>query len=174
MRRICTLFLSVCLTFCTICTLFSAQATDLNTDGASGEAKISVSVTAASKPEFSVSIPSAIRLPDLQRTANSVPARAEFEVRVEDIQYLNGKTVTVTLSASGGEFCLYAGAEKLPLQVYLGNADDQIDDVLKNSGDVFAAFTQDGGVVGYVEVDQQNIRADGSYSGSFIFTVKSD
>ena len=121
-----------------------------------------------------MSIPSAIQLPDLQRTANSVPARAEFEVSVEDIQYLNGKTVTVTLSANGGAFCLYAGDKSLPFKVYLGDADDQVADILKNSGDVFASFTADGSVVGYVEVDQKDIRADGAYSGSFIFTVKSN
>lgn len=171
MKKICTLFLSLCLTFCMTCTLFSAQATDLDAETASGNTQISVSVTAASRPEFSVSIPSAIRLPDLQRTANSVPKRTEFEVGVEDIQYLNGKTVTVTLSAVGGEFYLYAGENRIPFEVYLGDADDH---TLKNSGDVFATFTQDGTVVGYVEVDQQDIRADGSYSGSFVFTVTSN
>ena len=174
MKKRCTFFLSLCLTFCTSCALFSAQATDLNAETSSGNTQISVSVTAASRPEFSVSIPSAIQLPDLQRTANSVPARAEFEVSVEDIQYLNGKTVTVTLSSGSGDFYLYAGENRLPFALYLGDADDQIADISKNSGDVFVAFTQDGTAVGYVEVDQQDIRTDGSYSGSFVFTVTSD
>ena len=127
MKKIGTFVLSVCMIFCTVCTLFSVQATDLNANSATGNTQISVSVTAASRPEFSVSIPSAIQLPDLQRTANSVPARAEFEVGVEDIQYLNGKTVTVTLSANGGAFYLYAGDHTLPFKVYLGDADDQVE-----------------------------------------------
>lgn len=168
------ILLSLCLTFCATCSLLSAQATETNVESETGNTLISVSVTAASQPEFSVSIPSGIDLGDLQRTANSVFKTQEFTVGVEDIQYLNGKTVTVTLSASGGEFCLYNGAQKLPFKVYLGDADDQTADVLKNSGDTFATFTEDGSVVGYVQVDQERIRADGSYSGSLIFTVRSN
>ncbi len=168
------IFLSVCLLFCTVGSLFSAQATELSTTAPEGNMVISVRVTAASKPEFSVSIPSGIQLGDLQRTANSVPKRQEFEVSVQDIQYLNGKTVTVTLSADSGEFYLYAEEHKLPFKVYLGDADDQVADTVKNGGDVFAAFTADGSAVGYVEVDQKDIRKDGTYRGSFIFTVTSD
>lgn len=174
MKRISTFLLSVCLTFSVLSTFFSVQATDLNAETASGNTQISVSVTAASRPEFSVSIPSSIQLPDLQRTANSVPARAEFVVAVEDIQYLNGKTVTVTLSTGSGDFYLYAGENRLPFKIYLGDKDDQAADTLKSNGDVFAGFTQDGSAVGYVEVDQKDIRADGAYSGAFVFTVTSD
>lgn len=166
--------LSVCLLFCTVGSLFSAHATELSTTASDGNMEISVSVTAASRPEFTVSIPSGIQLGDLQRTANSVPKRQEFEVSVQDIQFLNGKTVTVTLSADSGEFCLYADGNKLPFKVYLGDADDQVADTQKNGGDVFATFTADGSAVGYVQVDQKDIRKDGTYQGAFIFTITSD
>ena len=173
-KKMSLMCLSLCLIFCATCSLLSVRATDLNTDSATGNTQISVSVTAASQPEFSVSIPSGISLGDLQRTANSVLKNQEFTVGVNDIQYLNGKTVTVTLSANGGEFCLYSENHTIPFKVYLGDADDQTADVLKNSGDTFATFTEDGSTVGYVQVDQKDIRADGAYSGSFIFTVRSD
>ncbi len=168
------IFLSVCLVFCVVGSLFSVGATELSTSDSAGDMEISVSVTAASRPEFSVSIPSTIQLGNLQRTANSVPKRQEFEVGVQDIQYLNGKTVTVTLSSGSGDFYLYADENKLPFKIYLGDADDQVADTRKQDGDVFAAFTDDGSAVGYLEVDQKDIRADGDYSGSFVFTVTSD
>lgn len=174
MKKVNLFFLSACLLFCTVGTLFSAEATELSNETSAGNMEISVSVTAASRPEFSVSIPSTIQLGDLQRTANSVPKRQEFEIGVQDIQYLNGRTVTVTLSSGNGDFYLYADENKLPFKIYLGDADDQAVDTLKQDGDVFASFTEDGSAVGYLEVDQKDIRADGAYSGSFVFTVTSD
>lgn len=158
--------LSLCLLFCVTCATFSAGAAELTAETSSGGTGISANVTAASKPEFTVTIPQGIQFDSLVRTANDDRKRSEFEVKVAGVEYLNGKTINVTLSAPNGGYYLYADGHALPYTTYLEGSTTDAEADSKT-----VAFTADGAAGGYVEVNQKDIRVTGTYSGSLVFTV---
>lgn len=169
LNRFCVCCLSLCLILCTSLAAFSAGAAELSAEAPSGGTGISANVTAASKPEFTVSIPSGISFDSLVRTANDDLKRSAFEVGVSGVEYLNGKTINVTLSAPNGGYYLYAEGHALPYSVSLTGST-----VNAENGSLTVLFTEDGATDGYVEVNQKDIRVTGTYSGSLVFTVSLD
>lgn len=166
-ERMLLLCLSIALTFCVSGVTFSASATDLSASSSSGSTGISANVTAASKPEFTVTIPSSgIAFESLVRTANDSFKQSDFSVSVDGVEYLNGKTIYVTVSAPGDRFVLTCDGYELPYEVYKDGTQTAL-----RSGEQFASFTEDGEASGYVEVNEKDIRTTGTYSGSMIFTV---
>lgn len=143
----------------------SAENLSLTPQNGSGSTEISVTATAASKPVFTVSIPSGIPMGEIVRSNTADPVSAEFDVVFSGITYLNGKEIALSLSAPNDEFFLYCNNVTLPYLVY-----DENDEVFE-SGDVFATVTEDRTVTGKVEVDPSDIRVAGEYAGQMIFTV---
>ena len=131
---------------------------------------IEATTTLNNTPDFMISIPTVIPMEDIQRTAESSVKSKSFSVKLNDAEGLDGKQVDVFVQTPGGSFDLYCDVYRLPYQLF-----NQADGGTPlASGDLFASFTQSGEVMGRVEVDEMNIPATGTYSGSlqFLVTVK--
>lgn len=128
---------------------------------------IETTTTLNNTPDFMISIPTVIPMEDIQRTAESSIKSQSFSVSLNEAEAFDGKQVDVAVATPSGSFALYYDVYSLPYQLYNQEAGG---DPLK-SGDLFATFTQNGEVKGRVEVDEMNIPATGTYSGSLQFLV---
>lgn len=142
----------------------------LSAFAAGSSMEIEATTTLGNEPDFTVSIPVSIPMEDIQRTAESSIQSKSFSVQVVNDKGLQGKCIDVFVAVPNDEFALYYDVYRLPYHLY--NQESGGDPL--NSGDLFASFTQQGTVTGRVEVDEMNIPATGTYSGSlqFIVTVK--
>lgn len=131
---------------------------------------IEATTTLNNEPDFMISIPTEIPMEDIQRTAESSIKSKSFSVKLSDAEGLDGKQVEVAVFAPGDTFALYYDVYSLPYQLF----NQATGGTPLKSGDLFATFAQSGEVTGRVEVDEMNIPATGTYSGSlqFIVTVK--
>ena len=164
------LFLSVCLVLVMSCVCFSVGATTIGaTDSSqSGSTSVTATMVAVSQPVFTVTIPTGIPIGEITRTAESSIKSTTFPVQISGITYLNGKQITVSISAPNDEFKLYNGIYSIPYYVYNGVGQNA---TKLQSGDVLATFTSDGAIMGRIDVDQKDIAVAGSYGGTLTFTV---
>jgi hypothetical protein len=171
-KQILTLLLSLHLLFSLPLAL---SAEDLTSGGStSGSTTVTAQTQAVNRPEFTLTLPDSISSDQvIDRTENHVLHDVEFFVRVGNLQYLNGKSINVSISAPGNQFLLYCGEHTLPYQVYRkGSAGSA--DVSLRSGDVFAVFAEGSAETqnGYVRIDSYDIDVAGEYGGVLTFTVR--
>ena len=158
------IFLSACVICFTTLTVFAADVSS------GGSTTIQATTTLNNAPDFMLSIPTVIPMDDIQRTAESSIKSKSFSVKLSDVSDMNGQKVDISVATPNGVFALYYDIYSLPYQLY----NQASGGVLLKNGDLFASFTQNGEVIGRVEVDEMNIPATGTYSGSlqFIVTVR--
>ena len=153
--------------FLILISLISAFVLTMTVFAEGNSVVIEVTTTIDNSPDFTVSIPTVIPMGELSRTAESSVKAKTFSIKLEDDSGLSGKQVDIFVEAPGGEFAMYYDVYRLPYHLYnqaLGG------DPLE-SGALFASFAQKGEVTGRVEVDEMNIPATGTYSGSLQFIV---
>ena len=151
----------------------SAEETAVIPSGAeTGGTSVSVTTVIVTAPTFSVSVPTGIPVGDISRTEESSVVKKEFSLGVSGIEAaeLQNEVIRVTVSdpmqagVATSEFYMYNGNNKLPFTLY--NGEKQI-----ANESVFHIFTANETVTGYVAVDQKDIPATGSYTGTLTFTV---
>lgn len=118
-------------------------------------------------PTYTTTIPAELNLGTLRKSSDSNIKQMGFEVKVADVQNLDGKQVHIAISVSEDGFNLKNGSNALPYQVF-NTAEGGT--ALKNN-DTFVDFTADATQAGRIEVDQANITAVGNYSGTLTFTI---
>lgn len=155
---------------CMICTMsmtaFAAD-TDLGPDTTSGDTNITANTSIPGEPAYTVTIPSTIPVGDLTKTAATSVKSTTFVVSAADVADLGSKQVDVSISTVDGNFNLSDGTHNLPYQAFNVASDG----AALASGDLFTTFTADGEVTGRVDIDQVNIEAAGSYTGTLTFTI---
>ncbi|MBQ8439952.1 MAG: hypothetical protein IJX19_04770 [Clostridia bacterium] len=158
------ILLSICVISFTTVTVFAAGAPS------GGSTTIQVTTTIDNSPDFMLSIPTSIPMEDIQRTAESSIKSKSFSIELSNAPDMMGQQVDIAVATPDGIFALYYDVYSLPYQLY----NQASGGTPLKSGDLFASFTQNGEVTGRVEVDEMNIPATGTYSGSlqFIVTVK--
>lgn len=171
-KQILTLFLSLHLL---LCLPLAISAEDLSSGGStSGSTTVTAQTQAVNRPEFTLTLPDSISSEQvIDRTEDHVLHDVEFFVRVGNLQYLNGKSIDVSISAPGGQFVLYCGEHTLPYQVYRKGTSGAADISLQ-SGDVFATFAEGSPETqnGYLRIDSYDIDVSGEYGGVLTFTVR--
>jgi len=125
-------------------------------------------------PTYTVTIPSTIAVGELEQTIvkndKSHLSNSEFTVKISDVNHLFGeKKIVVTVSSddSLNRFVLKDTSDAthiLPYSVLVGEQSVEPDGILAN-------FTENGEVVGIIQIDRSKIARDGSYQGTMIFTV---
>ncbi len=160
----------------TILTLFvmltlPVNAAELTASGGSGGTTITATTNLQNAPSFTVSIPSGIPIGALTRTATSTLHSTDFSVGILNAAALDYSVVTVSISAPDDRFCLYNDVYELPYLVLVGEEKTSL-----AVGGVFARFASDtaASVSGSIVVDRADITAEGTYSGTLIFTVKTE
>lgn len=118
-------------------------------------------------PTYTTTIPAELDLGTLRKSSVSNIKQMGFEVKVADVQNLDGKQVHIAISVGEDGFNLKNGSNALPYQVF-NTAEGGT--ALKNNG-TFVDFTADATQAGRIEVDQANITAVGNYSGTLTFTI---
>ncbi|MBQ9132157.1 MAG: hypothetical protein IJX62_06785, partial [Clostridia bacterium] len=128
-------------------------------------------------PTYTVSIPSTIPVGSLEQTVakqdQSHLSNTSFRVTVSNVDHLfNEKKVVVSITSddSTGNFVLRDRDNNvylLPYAVFTAYGNEHEID----SGEVFAEFTDNGEISGYVQIDRSQISRDGSYSGTMIFSI---
>ncbi len=132
-----------------------------------GGASVTADTELRNQPTFTVNIPSTIPMENISRAATEGSySKNPFNVSISEGSQLGDKSVVVAISVEGEGFYLYYDQYKLPYEVKLG------DTVLK-SGDTFATFTASNTAIvnGEIVIDRYDIPAEGTYSGTLIFTV---
>lgn len=156
---------------CMLCsmsmTAFAAD-TNLDPDTTSGDTNITAKTSIPGEPAYTITIPGTIDVGDISKTAAPSIKSTPFDVVAASVADLNGKQVDVSVSTSDGTFNLVdASANDLPYQVFNTTADGE---ALTNGG-LFTSFTADGTVTGRVDIDQADIEAAGTYTGTLTFTI---
>lgn len=118
-------------------------------------------------PTYTTTIPAEIDLGILRKSDTESIKTAAFEVTVSDVKNMDGKQVNVSVSTAGENFNLMKDTVALPFKVF----NQATGGTALNSGDNFASFTENKTVAGRVEVDQMDITAAGSYSGTVTFNI---
>lgn len=145
------------------------------TEGASaGSTTLTAQTQTMNQPDFTVTLPSSISSPSaIDRTPDHVYHDISFSVSIESVQYLNDKEVQVSVAPKTGEFQLYCGENSIPYHLFkkatTGN------DLLLQSGDLFATFNKDSTVKeqdGYIRIDSYDIRSAGAYGAILTFTIR--
>ena len=168
--------ISLCLILCSTVAFFSVSAenetTAITPEAGNGGTSISVTTVIITAPSFSVSIPTGIPVGEISRTEESDIVKKPFTLGVSGVESgeLDGQEIRVTVAdpmqagVPTSVFYMYNGQHKLPYALYNGTTK------IANES-VFHTFTADETVTGYVEVDQKDIPATGSYTGTLTFTV---
>lgn len=160
-------FIAACMICSMSMTAFAAD-TDLGPDTTSGNTNITANTSILGEPAYTVTIPSIIPVGDLTKTAATSVKSTAFAVSAADVTDLGSKKVDVSISTTDGNFNLSDGTHNLPYQVFNVASEG----TALASGDLFTTFTADGEVSGRVDIDQVNIEAAGSYTGTLTFTIK--
>lgn len=175
-KQIFALLLSLQLLLALPLTVSAADLSSENGGSTSGSTTVTAETQAINRPEFTVTLPDSISSENvIDRTEGHVLHDVEFFVRVGDVQYLNGKEISVSIAAPGDSFLLYCGEHTLPYQVYRkALASESTGDVLLSSGDVFAVFNEESETTrhGYVRIDSYDIAVSGEYGGILTFTIR--
>ena len=170
------LILSISIIMCGSLVVFSVSAEDttalVTPEAESGGTTISVTTVIITAPTFAVSIPTGIPVGEITRTETSDVVKKEFTLSVSGIETAELKDEVIRVSVadpmqagvSTSDFYLYNGNYKLPYALY--NGEKRI-----ANESVFHTFTANETVTGYVAVDQKDIPATGSYTGTLTFTV---
>lgn len=160
------------LTACVICsmslTVFAAD-TGLGPDSTSGDTNITANASIPGEPAYTVTIPPTIPVGNLTKTAATSVKSTTFKVSAADVADLGNKKVTVSISTADGSFNLTDGnGHTLPYQVFK----EESGGTALASGDLFTTFTADSSNTGRVDIDQADIEAAGSYTGTLTFTIE--
>ena len=134
----------------------------------SGSSSVTATVIANNSPLYSVSIPTGISAEGLQRTAESSYKDTEFAIQIMDTIGLNGQKIYVKVSSDVGSFVLTNanGTSTLPYTVYAKNNPETS---LTYNG-VFATFEGQEKQLGFIRIDQKDIRQADTYTGNLRFT----
>lgn len=147
--------------------LMGTMTTTICADG-SGSSSVTATVIANNSPLYSVSIPTGISADNLQRTAESSYKDTDFAIQVMDAIALNGQKIYVKVSSDNGSFVLKNanGTSTLPYAVYAKNAPET---PITYNG-VFATFEGQEKQMGFIRIDQKDIRQADTYTGNLRFT----
>ena len=156
-KCICCILLSIAVIAFSTVTVFAEESSVV----------IEATTTLDNTPDFMISIPTVIPMEDIQRTAEPSVKSKTFSVKLNAAEELDDQQVEVFVSAPDDQFALYCDVYRLPYQLF----NQASGGAPLESGDLFAIFTQNGEVTGRVEVDEMNIPATGTYSGSLQFLV---
>lgn len=165
LQRICPVLLSLVLFFAFPLSL-SAESGDTQ------DATLSATVIAANVPSYEITIPESIGTDQLNRTSGTALHTETFTISIANVSFLNGRRICVRLYSEDGTFQLYHAETNTPLP-YLVYGPASASVPMQN-GDVFAYYTEDDAdksYTGSIVIDQKDIRAEGTYTGSVNFAV---
>lgn len=151
---------------CGMGTTVLAADTEITNPG-DGNTQVVATTSLPGQPTYTITIPSTIDLGSITRTeASSIKSQA-FEVKATDVADMDGKQVNVSVSTADGNFNLMKDTVALPFKVFNQAADG----TALASGDIYTSFTANNSVPGRIEVDQKDITAAGTYTGTVTFTI---